>query len=120
MSTQDWTTTVLVNKKAMHEKQKKNSPTTIRPTTNSNAIGTSTKVIEDGDVHKINTIGHETGQKIMQARTAKNMSQKDVANKINIPVSEFQKIENGTMKRNGELLNRLGKVLGVKLTGKGM
>jgi ribosome-binding protein aMBF1 (putative translation factor) len=56
----------------------------------------------------------------MQARTAKKMSQKDVANKLNIQVSDFQKIENGTMKRNGELLNRLGKVLGVKLTGKGV
>lgn len=120
MSTQDWTTTVLVNKKVMRENQKKNTPKTIRSGSNSNAIGQSTKVHEDGNVHKINTVGRKTGQKIMQARTAKKMSQKDVANKLNIQVSDFQKIENGTMKRNGELLNRLGKVLGVKLTGKGV
>jgi len=80
----------------------------------------SKKVNEDENIPKLNLVGKETGMKISQARQAKKFKQKDVANYMNMDSSLYQKYENGTAPRNGQLLNKLGRYLGVKLTGKGI
>lgn len=119
MSNQDFGTTVLINKRLMKENAKKNGPKKIVSASNSNQYQTK-KVIEDGDAHAIETVGRDIGQKIMQARMAKGWKQKDVANKMNMLPGDYQKLENGSAKRNGQVLNKLGRILGVKLTGKGV
>ena len=119
MSNQDFSTTVLINKRVMKENAKKNAPKQIVSTSNSNQYQTK-KVIEDGEVHAIQTVGRDIGQKIMQARMAKGWKQKDVANKMNMQPGDYQKLENGSAQRNGQILNKLGRILGVKLTGKGV
>lgn len=119
MSHQDFNTTIIVNKRLAKEKAKANAPKQISSVTNSNKYDKK-KVIEDGDTHTITTVGREIGQKIIQARMSKGWKQKDVANKMNMQSNEYQKLENGTAARNGQLLNKLGKILGVKLTGKGV
>ena len=53
-------------------------------------------------------------------RTAKKYKQVDVAKYLQIHPKDYQKYENGTAVRNGQMLNKLGKYLGVKLTGKGV
>jgi ribosome-binding protein aMBF1 (putative translation factor) len=63
-------------------------------------------------------VGREIGQMILKARTAKEWKQKDVANKLNMDPSDYQKIENGSAIRNNGQLSKIGRVLGVKLTGK--
>ena len=50
----------------------------------------------------------------------KKFKQKDVAKYLNMDAGLYQKYENGTAQRNGQILNKLGKYLGVKLTGKGV
>ena len=119
MSHYDTKTIVLTNKRAIKENAKKNGIKTAVPVTNSNQYQ-SKKVIEDNDIHKIETVGRELGQKIMQARANKGWKQKDVSGKMNMQPAEYQKLENGTAKRNGQQLNKLGRILGVKLTGKGV
>ena len=111
---QDWKPVTIVNKKKQDEKQKaERGPVPIGHNTTSGK-----KVIEDGDVHKTVLVGKEIGQKILQARTAKGWKQKDVAQKLNMNPSDYQKIENGSAIRNNQQLSKIGRVLAIKLTGK--
>lgn len=119
MSHYDTHTIVLTNKRVIKENARKNGVKTAVPVTNSNQYQ-SKKLIEDDDVHKIETVGHELGKKIMQARAGKGWKQKEVSGKMNMQPADYQKLENGTAKRNGQQLNKLGRILGVKLTGKGV
>ena len=65
-------------------------------------------------------VGKEIGKKIQQARLNKKITQKQLATTMNIDAKMIQKYENGTAERNGNILNKLGKHLGIKLTGKGV
>jgi len=80
----------------------------------------SGKKLDESEIPKVITVGKDIGMKISQARLAKGFKQKDVARHMNMDASLYQKYENGTAKRNGQLLNKLGRYLGVKLTGKGV
>jgi ribosome-binding protein aMBF1 (putative translation factor) len=119
MSHYDTKTVVLTNKRITKDNAKKNASKKVISTTNSNQYQTK-KIIEDDDIHKIETIGRELGQKIMQARVFKGWKQKDVSGKMNMQPSDYQKLENGTAPRNGQQLNKLGRIIGIKLTGKGV
>jgi ribosome-binding protein aMBF1 (putative translation factor) len=113
-------TVVLRNPKAVKENKKKNTTKSVVSPSNSNKYQQK-KVNEDEEnIKKIETVGHTIGQKIMQARAAKGWKQKDVSNKMSMQPNDYQKIENGTAPRNGQQLNKLGRILGVKLTGKGV
>jgi ribosome-binding protein aMBF1 (putative translation factor) len=70
------------------------------------------------EIPKLNLVGKDIGLKISQARTLKNLKQKEVAKYMNMDISIYQKYENGTAIRNGNILNKLGNYLGVKLNGK--
>ena len=78
------------------------------------------KIDPDEELPKQVLLGRDIGTKIQQARLAKKWTQKDVAAKMNMDSKIYQKYENGTAERNGNTLNKLGKILGVKLTGKGV
>ena len=108
------TVTILRNKKF----QKKTVKTLNNNHSNSQKMGNSKKVNEDEEIPKLNLVGKDTGMKISQARLVKGFKQKDVAKYMNMDSSLYQKYENGTASRNGQILNKLGKYLGVKLTGK--
>ena len=73
---------------------------------------------EDDELPKQKLIGSELGKTIQQARTNKKYKQSDVAKYLNLTNNDYQKIENGKSVRNGNILNKLGKYIGVKLTGK--
>lgn len=86
---------------------------------NTNNNNNSGKKIDPNDeLPKLTTVGREIGMKIQQARIAKGWKQKMVSDKMNMDTSLYQKYENGTALRNGQILNKLGKILGVKFTGK--
>ena len=54
--------------------------------------------------------------KLMQARTAKGYDRKTLAQKINVPESVIANYENGTVKPERTVLNKLTRVLGVALS----
>ena len=113
-SHQDWTQVTLINKKKQAEKRKAERG----PVPNGYNTASGKKVIEDGDVHKTVLVGREIGQKILKARTSKGWKQKDVAQKLNMNLIDYQKIENGSAIRNNQQLSKIGRVLAIKLTGK--
>lgn len=84
---------------------------------NKNNVNTK-KINEDDELPKTDKVGRDTGLKIQKARLAKGFNQKMISNKMNMDTTTYQKYENGTAVRNGSILNKLGKLLGVKLTGK--
>ena len=74
------------------------------------------KVDEDGtETVKIKKISHTTSQFIIKARSDKNMKQKDLANMCNLDVSIISNIERGDCIYNATHVNKIGRVLGVKI-----
>lgn len=115
----DTETTYLYNPNA------KKKPTTVsnskvqKNISNKNSNNKSTKKVDPNDeLPKLTTVGREIGMKIQQARISKGWKQKMVSDKMNMDASLYQKYENGTALRNGQILNKLGRILGVKFTGK--
>jgi ribosome-binding protein aMBF1 (putative translation factor) len=118
MNNNDYKTIILTNKRNKDNKKNNTTKKVVNPTNSNNYK--KKKLIDDNEIHKIETIGRDLGQKIMKARTSKKWKQKDVSEKMNMQLVEYQKLENGTAHRNGQQLNKLGRILGVKLTGKGV
>ncbi len=87
---------------------------------NINATVSGKKIKDDEEIPLLEKVGMDTGKIIMQARLAKNLKQTDLAKQLNITPDIIRDYENGSAPRNGALLNKMGKVLGVKLTGKGI
>ncbi len=87
---------------------------------NMNASASGKKIKDEDEIPQVEKVGIETGKVIMQARLAKNLKQTDLAKQLNITPDIVRDYENGSAPRNGALLNRMSKILGVKLTGKGV
>ena len=64
------------------------------------------KNIEDGKLsHKKININY--GKDIQKIRLKKNLTQKDLANKLNIPVKKIIEIESGKAKHDGIMMNKI-------------
>ena len=57
-------------------------------------------------------------QRIMQARTERKLTQKALAQAVGTRVNDITMIEAGKQVPKGEMLNKMSRVLGVKLSGK--
>ena len=114
MDHQDWKQVVLT-KRPEKNKNVKNKLVAV-PNTNNNfkTQGTGKKIKDDDEVKKIPTVGIAIGKQIAQARTAKKMTQKDLANKMNITTQIIQQNECGKALRNNGLLARFERALGAK------
>ena len=98
---------------------KKSSTTVLSKSSAKTSNFNGTKQIDPNDeLPKQTTVGRETGLKIQKARLAKNFTQRQISNTMNMDNALYQKYENGTAVRNGQILNRLSKVLGVKFNFK--
>jgi ribosome-binding protein aMBF1 (putative translation factor) len=113
----------LVNKKVALERAKKNK-------TGNNDVDSNVKRKYTGDSKmkklemdmenlKVETVSKGVSTTIREQRTKLNMKQKDLANKINVPVSTIQQYENGKSQTDIKILIKLEKALRCKLTGKG-
>lgn len=85
---------------------------------NLNSSVSGKKIKDDDELPVSDKVGIEIGKTIMQARLQKNLKQSDLAKQLNITPDIIRYYENGSAIRNGDLLNRIGKHLGIKLTGK--
>lgn len=77
------------------------------------------KLEEDMENLKLETVNTSISKTIREQRTKLNLKQKDLANKINVPVSVIQQYENGKSQTDIKILVKLEKALRCKLTGKG-
>ena len=53
----------------------------------------------------------EFGKTLQKYRLSQNMTQKDIAQKLNIPVKDINEIENGKMKHNGQLMGKIKRLM---------
>lgn len=72
-------------------------------------------LLEDDVPKPIKIISKETSLKIQRRRQELKLTQKELALKINKNVSVIQEIENGTAKYDRNILNKLERVLNIKL-----
>ena len=53
----------------------------------------------------------EFGKTLQKYRLSQNMTQKDIAQKLNIPVKDINEIESGKMKHNGQLMGKIKRLI---------
>ncbi len=73
------------------------------------------KLEDSDDVYKHNTVSTELKKAITQARMAKKMTQKQLAQSINERAEVIQEYENGKAIPNPQVLNKLDRALGIHL-----
>ncbi len=97
--------------KQVHSKNLKNNTSTLQ--------GTGKKLKEDEEgfssLSKDDYVGLTIGKKISQARVAKKLSQKQLAQQLNILPGVLQTYENGKALRNNSMLSKIEKALGTKV-----
>lgn len=103
MSEQDWTTVVL-NKKNKTTNANY-TPKSFKPAT----INTTKKIYNDDNTSDIVPvyIDKKLSTQIKTLRNKKNLSQKDLANKLQIPIDIIISYEKGTGIRNGHYVNKI-------------
>lgn len=72
---------------------------------------------EDTGEYKAPIINKKICAVIQKARLNKNLTQKTLAQKINIQVSQLNDFESGKKKPDNAILGKLERILGVKLRG---
>ena len=107
-SHQDWSTVVVHKSKAIKEMEAKKNPK------KQNAPGTKEFRKLDGDeIIKPKMVDKNIGKQLQQARCAKKLKQKEVAQRLNVPLSMIQNVENGKAKLNKAFINKLKKFYGI-------
>ena len=78
---------------------------------------TDMRKVENEDI-KISKIDIKMSKMIQKARFDSKISQKELANKLNLQLSVIQNYETGKIIPNKNLLFKMGKILNTHLTGK--
>ena len=112
MEHQDWSTVYIkadkeINKTPDQRKKEKEREINAVKFAKENKIE---KQIEDGNLkHKKMDVSF--GKELQKKRLSKGMTQKDLAQKLNIPVKNINEIEAGKAKHNPGLMNKINRVL---------
>lgn len=106
MEHQNWDTVYLkANKFIKEQKKQENKKPTNETFSKENKIN---KKIENGEM-KHDKMDVSFGKNLQKLRLSKNLTQKDLANKLNIPVKTINDIESGKAKHNGQLMNKINR-----------
>tara|TARA_Y200000002_G_scaffold361023_1_gene346764 strand:+ start:312 stop:653 length:342 start_codon:yes stop_codon:yes gene_type:complete len=107
MDGQDWKPVIFKKKTPLEKKKQK---------VNSIRISQGTKkIVENPDSFHVNRVTKKMGKQISSARLTTKLSQKELANKINIPLKTLQEYENGKATVNGNIINKINRVLNIKI-----
>lgn len=122
---QQWEPTVLRKSKAQINSDKNrvaaakragNTETTDKVTGEQRAQSDKNRRLDDAaDAAPLPTVGVDFGRSLLQARNAKGLKQKDLASRLNIKPAIIQEYEQGKAQPDGNLINRIERVLGCKL-----
>jgi len=74
--------------------------------------------VDNTEIDTIKKVSMSTSKAISKRRTELGLKQKDLANRINVKIELLASYENGKAVPNGQIINKLERVLGVYLTGK--
>ena len=109
---QDWDPMIL-NKKTKPDKSKDGgSSNTVKYSDEAHRLR---KIENNDEVQPIAKVSHNLKLEIQKARTAKKLSQKQLANLINQQESVVKDYESGKAIPDNNVINKLSKALGVKL-----
>lgn len=112
--------TVVIRGKGKHidnKKQRTGETETRKKTTSEHAIKQN-KLDNATEIQKPKRINPMIKQRIIKARTALKIKQKDLAGKIQEQPQLIQSYENGKAMANVNVLRKMERILKVKLTGK--
>lgn len=103
MEHQDWEVKVVKPKKSNNQEGKS------KQYTKSN----EQKMNESEESGKLShkKMDSEFGKTLQKYRLSQNMTQKDIAQKLNIPVKDINEIESGKMKHNGQLMGKIKRLI---------
>lgn len=114
---QDWKP-VIIKKKIKKPNQKK---TVVKKTSTGNKqtkYENKSKLDEDTGVYETKKVSVNLSRQIQQARTAKKLTQVELARKTNLPVSIIKNYESGKAIPNQVHISKIGRALGVQLSNK--
>jgi len=77
-----------------------------------------TSIDEDAEQLSVPTVSRDQARAIQQGRTAKGLTQKELATRLNITATQLAEYEQGKAIPNNQVLGKLERTLGVKLRGK--
>lgn len=118
-TTQDWDTVVLRGKGAhVNAKKKRNGETETRAKFDGSKSSAMRKLDDATEVAKPHRINPKIKETIMKARTAKGLTQKELAQRAQVQPTIVQQYETGKAKADVAVLRKMERILGVKLTGK--
>ena len=116
-SHQDWKPVTLNRTYTAHEKLKSAQRMGQTTSVNKNKLqNNSLKLDAESENFTIVKSGLILGKEIQQGRTAKKLTQKQLATMLNEKPQVIQQYENGQAIPNPQIINKLQKTLGVKLT----
>ena len=69
------------------------------------------KLDNDNETTKVKTVTKSFSNAMRDARVAKGLKQKDLANRAQLPVADIQKYENGSATPNGQQISRFSEFL---------
>ena len=113
MDHQDWSN-VTFTKSITNIKQQQRKGNTVSKKRTHDENAAKLKALDDEtDTFKIKTIDKQVSKQLQQARCGMKLSQKDLANKANLPVKTIIEYENGKAVTDHKILNKLKRLLKV-------
>lgn len=120
MDGQDWTPVVIKKKKTKsdHIKEGKSTLQKKYGGGGNRDVSNHLRKLDEDEIHVPKKVSTDLKMAIQKGRQSKGFSQKELAQKLNVPVSTIQQYESGKAIPNGNLISRMGRVLGVQLSNK--
>ena len=115
MDHQDWKPVVF--RKSEKQIKKESKKVKVRNNKKNNSYYVSPKVYDD-DFEPAKKVSSLLKTQIIKARVAKGWNQKELANKCNLTLATIREYESGKAIPNHQILNKLRRVLGCKLSNK--
>lgn len=104
MEHQDWDVFIMNNKSKTKSKEENKTKEFVKSKDHK-----LEEQIEEGKLsHK--KMDSNYGKELQKKRLSKGMTQKDLANKINVPFKMINEIESGKAKHNGPVMNKLNRI----------
>ena len=111
MSHQDWTTVIINGNKNRAQKLQKKAENKKRQ----NAPGTKLfRKLDDGEIVAVEKVGRARGAELAQARNAKKLKQKEVANRLSLKQSIINDWETGKAPFSKGLYRKLRRLYGLE------
>ncbi len=115
---QDWTPVVLSGKKPMAKQNGTGPKYNIEERKSDEAKSAASKMyaLEHSEDVTVQTIPLSISQEISKARVAKNLTQKDLAQRLNVQPAVITSYENGKAIPDHQMLQKIARELGTKFS----